>query len=248
MGYSILNHVHRTRRHVGRHALWHLLVVGLTIASVAGAIAFSGCGGGGSGGLPPGAAGRPGVSGPPGGPGAPKRTVQRTVVATGPKIALAEEIVLAKTNPFLSKLPKINVSVAVATDSGTGQPVVQAADPFAGLTLVGVVFNPSKAIALISVGGSTALLKKGDTFANGAAQLKISSVTRDGVDVVTVGGGEKTTLGLPDIIGYQNLGATSSGSSDSGPEGRTMVDKLNDLIDGTGPANSPRGGLNLQEP
>lgn len=230
---------------------WHALTIAATVLAVTGAMFLSGCGGGGGAGpagLPPGVSGPGGKAPVSGAPIARRPKKSGAKDTKGVKIALAEEIVLAKTNPFLSKLPKINVNINLGTNTPANVGTQTAIDPFAGLTLLGIVFNPDKAIALVSMGGgATALLSKGDTFSGGASELKIGKISRDSVEVTT-STGEKTQLFLPDIIGYQSGGLGTGNFDSQQPRERTIVDKLNDIIDGSGPLNTPRGGLNLQEP
>lgn len=143
------------------------------------------------------------------------------------KIALASEIIDAATNPFLNKLP-ITIEAKADTTETAAVDAPPPIDPFQGLNLVGVVYKPKNAIALISftgeIGDGTKLLKVGDPIMAGGVQLKVTKIDQNRVDIQEVGGGKSTrTLFLPELVGYQSLsGATGTphvNDSEKGPGG-----------------------------
>ena len=228
------------------------LVLGLVVL-----MSMSACSGGSG---PPTAGGPVGRVGRPGGGvgmgGSTTVPIRRSfgqeiaLPVVGLKIALAQELLDARTNPFLSKLPKINVVLnAGGSSDSTATVTAPVADPFEGLTLLGVVVNPKQSMALLSVGGETQMLKGGEVFSSGVSQLKIGKITLDSADIQTVGNGsQKKTLSIPDIIGFQSADSAGGGagegsaadSSEKPESGKSLLDNLNSIIDGSGSAGASR--------
>ncbi|MEB3287482.1 MAG: hypothetical protein VKJ04_08260 [Vampirovibrionales bacterium] len=161
----------------------------------------------------------------------------------GITVALAQELVAIKANPFLSKLPITADAVAEVEEppppieGASNEPPPIAADPFEGITLVGVAYQPKNAYALLSIaGGSSQVVRVGDPVTTEGGQLKVTKIGPDLVELKSSGVSQQTeTLLLPDIVGF---GASSgaNGGSNSDNRGSSASSTANPT------ANSSEGG------
>ena len=159
--------------------------------------------------------------------------------ADGAVILLAKDLLASNVNPFLSKLPitadaKEELEMPpgpIGGDGGGGGDSAQMpADPFDGVTLVGVSYQPKNSYALISSNGGVAqVLREGDVMmAGNGTQLKVNKIYQDHVDLKeTSGGFTLRTLMLPDIIGYTNAtgGAAAPEAVSDGDSARPKLEK-----------------------
>jgi hypothetical protein len=135
------------------------------------------------------------------------------------EIALASKLLCNDkqcVNPFLNKLPK----ALVVSAEGPTDAAVPEVDPFGGFSLLGVVFNPSSATALVSLAGgesgTTRLVRKGDVVPTNAGEIRIAAIGRDYIEVETVGAkSNKQTFNLPSVLEYesQKRGQTNTGNT-----------------------------------
>lgn len=136
------------------------------------------------------------------------------VEQAGNTVELASSIIAAKANPFLDWLPK---PLLTSDSSGdTASAAVSAstpADPFDGVTLLGIMSHGKKAMALIGVGdGQNQFAEQGSVIALGAGMAKVTAIRSDSVDFQLLGKESQVrTLTLPDIIGYSP--SASSGAN-----------------------------------
>lgn len=194
------------------------------------------------------------------------------VEQAGNTVELASSIIAAKANPFLDWLPKplLTSDLSGNTSSATASTATPA-DPFEGVTLLGVMSHGKKAMALIGVGdGQSQFAEQGSVITLGAGMAKVTAIRSDGVDFQIVGKELQTrTLLLPDIVGYSS--SSSSGASSGGDAAgaqsmtnlgasggtasgaaNTALDNLRQLFEQSsgGSSSSPRGAstpVNLQE-
>lgn len=158
-----------------------------------------------------------------------------TFKISGYSVLKADDLLSAATNPFLNKAP-IVVEAAPTSSEPNGDantPVAPPADPYAGITLTGILYNPHNPVALMSVGedvdGGRQLLKKGDTFYNNGQGFKVVNMTKSRVDIKQSSGGNVRTLYLPEIIGYGKGGSTESVSS-APTEDKQSVKDMSDSL------------------
>jgi hypothetical protein len=168
----------------------------------------------------------------------------------GNTLELASTIIAANTNPFLNRLPKI---VVAATPE---QPTEIPADPFAGISILGIIFNPKQPMALISENGEPAVIKKaGEVLGSGGIQ--VMRISQKDIILQQVGvSKQQRTLTLPDIVGYaagdKGEGNTNiNGSSDSAPKDhgnpKARFKNINRLSEPQ-PAKKDGADVTLQEP
>lgn len=142
------------------------------------------------------------------------------------KIAYAGEILAAARNPFMSKLPKPEKAVEAApADDGTpAEPVPSAPDPLQGINLVGIIYNKTTPMALLSLGSEasdTKFVRKGEVISIDGQQVKVTGISHDTVDLLDVAKPDnKRNVVLQNIVGYTS---TKSG------EASTPVGDLNTL-------------------
>jgi hypothetical protein len=185
-------------------------------------------------------------------------------------LRLAQDLLANAVDPFLIKLPVppsamppappseakpgalpgdsgksagIGASAAGNGGAGTGLEDLPVPDP---VTLSGISYSPlpGKAMAIVSVNGSTQYLHVGDLFSNGLEMMKLTRITRDGVDVMSMGGsGLKTHLSIANIIGYQPSGTNGAGAG--GGNGTPGSGSSNGASSSSGRPNTPtRQGVN----
>lgn len=135
------------------------------------------------------------------------------VEQAGNPVELASMIIAAKANPFLDWLPKPLLPTEIPIASGVAAPVELPADPFANVTLLGVMYNAKSPMALISVTGQqTQFVRQGDLVNLETDSAIVTGIRQDGADLKLMNGTKETkTLTLPSIIGY---GADSSNASE----------------------------------
>lgn len=166
------------------------------------------------------------------------------VEQAGNTVELASSIIAAKANPFLDWLPKALVSSQSSGDSSSAaSSTATPADPFDGVTLLGVMSHGKKAMALIGINdGQSQFAEKGSVIALGAGMAKVIAVRSDEVDLQLLGKEAQTrTLSLPDIIGYSSAatsGATGQGDAAAtqsmpslGAPGGSSSDKTNSALE-----------------
>lgn len=143
---------------------------------------------------------------------------------------MATEIILAGKNPFAVKLPKPQPDPTKLPDpnlvqgsNGQQAPVIvekplPPPDPFAQVTLNGVLYNARTPLALISTGGEASkIVRKGDILMGNSGPILITSITRSNVEVATLANRKnRRTLTLPDIVGYIPQGG--AGRRDKTPD------------------------------
>ena len=145
----------------------------------------------------------------------------------GTVLLLAKELVASNVNPFLSKLPITADAQAEAEPpppiDGKNQADAQPpADPFEGVALLGISYQPKNAYALVSVsGGAAQVVREGDLLTTeSGSQIKIGKIQQAQIEAAETGSGSSRSLTLPDIIGYtQTAGGDGSGNGGGG-EGR----------------------------
>lgn len=153
----------------------------------------------------------------------------------GNRVMLAAEILMAKANPFLSRLPALVPGMTPSdlladTPVDSGMPV-EMVDPFENLALLGIVYNAASPIALLSVQGGetqTQLVKAGDVLMMDGQQIKVGKVHPDSVELSLLGPSpEQRTLSLPSIISYSGRGAEApSGGDMAGSAGFSNLSRL----------------------
>lgn len=140
------------------------------------------------------------------------------VEQAGNVVNLASEIIFAKANPFLDRLPKPIVEVPKEGE-GTATPVKTdlPPDPFDSISLLGIAYHAHSPMALIAVSGGetqTQMVRAGDLLMMDGGQIKVVAIHQDSVDFQKVGtGGEKRTMSLPSVIGYASSGAKASAAT-----------------------------------
>jgi hypothetical protein len=166
----------------------------------------------------------------------------------GNTLELASTIITANTNPFLNRLPKIVIAAAPE------QPAEIPADPFAEISILGIIFNPKQPMVLISENGEPASIKKvGELLGSGS--IKVVRIGQGDVILEQVGvSKQQRTLTLPDIVGYAagDKGENNTGSSDSTP-GRTSKSRFKNINRLSEPQPSKKtekdgADVTLQEP
>ncbi len=190
--------------------------------------------------------GKPTSSGPPGFAPNPALLNQAAInnqKTKGEAVALvmATEILDAGTNPFLNKLPKVDIPVTAPVD--TGPDIVELDIPTPqNLTLLGVLAgaNGKQSTALLSLGEGSAseMVKRGDVIFVSGQRVEVSEVRKDAVDLMYPDN-DLRTLFLPDIIGYSGSRDTSVASADgegsegaSAPPQATSGKSLGDILSG----------------
>jgi len=137
---------------------------------------------------------------------------------SGYSVAKADDLLNADTNPFLNKspIPEVVMAPEGGTEGQSTEPVAPPADPYQGITLTGILYNPNNPVALLSVGddvdSSRQLIKKGETFYNNGQGFKVVNMTKSRVDIKLNNGSGIRTLYLPEIIGYGKGGTTDNSS------------------------------------
>jgi hypothetical protein len=192
------------------------------------------------------------------------------VEQAGNTVELASSIIAAKANPFLDWLPKPLLTSDSSGETTSAASTAPSADPFDGITLLGVMSHGKKAMALISVGdGQSQFAEPGSVIPLGAGLAKVIAIRSDGVDFQLLGKEPQArTLTLPDIIGYSSSaspGASSRGEASEPPlntlnaSGGSIDNKSNSALENLkqlfeqssgGRSASPAGAgtqLNLQE-
>jgi hypothetical protein len=179
---------------------------------------------------------------------------------------MATEIILAGKNPFAVKLPKPQPDPTKLPDPNLVQgpggqnpggqaPVIvekplPPPDPFAQITLNGVLYNARTPLALISAGGEASkIVRKGDILMGTGGPVIITSITRSNVEVATLTNRKKRrTLTLPDIVGYIPQGGT--GRKEKTPDlvpqsndGQIIPPDSGQGFPPSGPTAGPPGGL-----
>jgi hypothetical protein len=141
----------------------------------------------------------------------------------GYTIHLASSLVTAGSNPFLDRLPRSLVALPTmpSPDSGLGPsgPSVVApinmtppVDPFQGVQVVGILYNPKKPMALLMVANSgSKMVTVGTVLSMPDAELRVTQIRRDAVELQRVGDKkhERRKLALPSILGFNSGGSTS---------------------------------------
>ncbi len=193
---------------------------------------------------------KPSSSGPPGfapNPALLNQAAMNNPKAKGEAVALvmATEILDAGTNPFLNKLPKIDIPIATPVD--TGPEIVDLDIPTPqNLTLLGVIAgaNGKASTALLSLGEGNAseMVKNGDVIFVSGQRVSVSEVRDDSVDLMYPDN-DLRTLFLPDIIGYGSSNDASVATGSEGSDGsvttppagssRNLGDILNGLKENT---------------
>jgi hypothetical protein len=166
------------------------------------------------------------------------------VEQAGNTVELASAIIVAKANPFLDWLPKPLQTVEVPTLPGEPASVSIPADPFATVTLLGVIYHPKSPMALLGGGEQTQLLGKGGVFNLAATQAEVTAIRADGVDLQLLDGSKQTrTFLLPDIVGYQST--TSSSTGKSSPDGNSGGSSSKTRSSGTNPPASQSAAMGM---
>lgn len=164
----------------------------------------------------------------------------------GQDVELASTIISAKTNPFLSRLPKPEVAVGKGDANPDQAAPDQSSDPFAALKLLGIVYNRKAPIALVAVSGGetqSELVRKGDMLmVDDGGSVKVLAIGQDSIDLQLMGGSkEKRTLYLPALIGHS--ASDSSGSARAQSTSSSELSNLNKLSGKSSPAD-----IELKEP
>lgn len=158
----------------------------------------------------------------------------------GVVLLMAKDLIASSVNPFLSKLPITADAQAEAEppppidgqEQAAAQPPV---DPFEGVTLVGISYQPKNAYALVSLssGAAAQVVREGDLLTAGnGSQIKIGKIQQTQIDARETGGGSTRNLMLPDIIGYTQ----TTGNADGGGAGESVQ------RGGSGGRGRPSGG------
>jgi len=136
-------------------------------------------------------------------------------------LSMAKEILDARSNPFLNKLPIPDIVSQGPQGTEDVNPSTQA---FQSVVLSGIVKRGSHWMALLKMAnGSSEMVKSGDVLNIEGQMMKVGEIRSTSVDVFPLGAdkekdkmAEKTrTLFLPDIIGF--------GAGSAVPDaGRTM--------------------------
>ena len=143
----------------------------------------------------------------------------------GIKIATANEILQAAKNPFMSKLPKIELPTqpeSSATEGGEQAEAPPQADPFEKVSLSGVVYKPGNAIALLAIeggdsdsGANTRMVRRGEVLSLGGGEVKVIDIQRDAITLASTSDPKNIrNLLLPNIVGYSK--STESGTGQEG--------------------------------
>jgi hypothetical protein len=139
------------------------------------------------------------------------------VEQAGNTVSLASEIIFLKTNPFLDRLPKPIVEAAAS--STETEEIAPPLDPFANISLLGIAYNAKAPIALVAISGGetqTQMVRTGDLLMMDGGQIKVVSIAQDGVIFQKAGaGGEKRTITLPNLVGYDASAPKNNGSAPS---------------------------------
>lgn len=144
----------------------------------------------------------------------------------GIKIATADEILQAAKNPFMSKLPKIELPTqpeGTPTEGGAQADAPPQTDPFEKVSLSGVVYKPGNAIALLAIAGgdtdsgsATRMVRRGEILTLGGGEVKVIDIQRDAVTLASTSDPKNVrNLLLPSIIGFGKSGSESSGSAET---------------------------------
>lgn len=123
-------------------------------------------------------------------------------------MSLAKEILDARSNPFMNKLP---IPDLIAADPAAGGEPSPADQTFQSVMLSGVVKRGTHWMALLKLGDrGTEMVKEGDVLSVEGQMMRITQIRENAVNVMPLGaekdpdqGAAKTrTLFLPDIIGF----------------------------------------------
>lgn len=155
---------------------------------------------------------------------ADSKTPVDTVENAGNTINLAAAIILAEANPFMDRLPK--PLKPQTTDSGTGAAVSATPveiDPFQDVTLMGIIYNPQKPMALVSLqeteGNKSQMVGNGTTIPGGTHSFRVIKINHDNIELQLLDDKkkEKRTINLPSIINFvpQGKSQTTPDSSKS---------------------------------
>lgn len=185
------------------------------------------------------------------------------VEQAGNPVELASVIIAVKANPFLDWLPKPLMPTEIPIAPGASEPVAIAADPFANVTLLGVMYNARSPMVLIAVTGQpTQFVSQGDMVNLETDSAIVTGIREDGADLKLMSGTKETrTLTLPSIIGYSagssNAGAGTGSLAASSPEapsaegmapaGLTKLGNLKKLAEQALPHSSKGAQINLKE-
>lgn len=149
--------------------------------------------------------------------------------------AKAGDILAAGKDPFNSKLPKIETipddplpnlddpdkpkkEPTKVANGGKPKEVLPELpppppppDPLLDVSVSGIVYNPSKPMALINIAesldgpaGGSRIVRKGDVIPVGTGNIKVVNITKTGIELMEMGkSSNKKTLSLPNLVGYQ---------------------------------------------
>jgi hypothetical protein len=170
---------------------------------------------------------------------------------TGLVFDQAEELVIAGSNPFLIKYPNPKVpnpqdSKPVPTNDAQNhsqaKPIVVLPKPtaplsaFSAVTLVGIMYTPSNALAIINVDDNTQFIKPGQQLSLNGQFVKVKNITPQSVSLVNVQRpNDRVTFTLDNLVGYQSSGKQMGGgiSKDGSRSRLSSVEKKADSTEST---------------
>ncbi len=140
------------------------------------------------------------------------------VEQAGNTVELASTIIVSKANPFLDWLPKPLLTELTPVTPGNPTPTV-IVDPFADVSLRGVISHTTSPMALVAVGTEQSqFVRKGALLQLASASAKVTAIRQDGIDLMLTDGSKQTrTLTLPNIIGYAPSGTSGAGTAGANP-------------------------------
>lgn len=166
------------------------------------------------------------------------------VEQAGNTVELASSIIAAKANPFLDWLPKPLQVETMPTSIDAAVPVAIPADPFANVSLLGVIVHPKTPMVLLGGGEQTQLLGQGGVLNLEVSQAKVIAIRANSVDLRLLDGSNQTrTLELPDIIGYQPVGGKTN-ASEASSKGSGSVSAAGSSVPAGSQANGSPVALN----
>lgn len=147
-----------------------------------------------------------------------------SIVDEGYTIHLASSLVTAGSNPFLDRLPRplVTLPTTPATSSGSGgtMPSVIApitmtppADPFQSVQVVGILYNPKKPMALLTLANSgSKMVGVGTVLSLPDGELRVTRIRQDAIELQRVDDKkrEHRKLALPSILGFNSTGTPAT--------------------------------------
>ncbi len=150
------------------------------------------------------------------------------IESDGNTVSLATVLLAGSINPFMSRLPlppAKPVEVKAAAPVEAAGPELPPVDPFAGVNIVGIVYNSAHPMALISDSSGSHTVSPGDIFSGGAGTFQVRNISADSVELALKSGSKPETrrLSIISLFGYKKADSPAVAKSAETPEGMVPV-------------------------